>query len=187
MLHAGGASAFLCCGGPCVAALERCACRKAAGRACPAPTPEPPLSKGGAERSEAEGFLAVRRCDEQPGKARRNPSVRLRRPPPFDKGGSDCRKRRVPPWPPLRGGSARRRWGRELYGCPPFYIAARGLARLPLYGVPAAKLRAGHARPLRSARRRLFLLAHFFIFFALLEYFSIILHKSVAFPVPSIL
>ena len=22
------------------------------------------------------------------------------------------------PWPPLRGGSARRRWGRELYGCP---------------------------------------------------------------------
>ena len=32
-----------------------------------------------------------------------------------------------------------------------------------------------------------FLLAHFFIFFALLEYFSIILHKLVAFPVPSIL
>ena len=35
---------------------------------------------------------------------------------------------------------------------PPFYIAARGLARLPLNGVPAAKLRAGHARPLRSTR-----------------------------------
>ena len=39
MLHAGGASAFLYCGPrPCAAALERCACRKAAGRACPAPT-----------------------------------------------------------------------------------------------------------------------------------------------------
>ena len=39
MLHAGGASAFLCRGPrPCAAALERCACRKAAGRACPAPT-----------------------------------------------------------------------------------------------------------------------------------------------------
>ena len=39
MLHAGGAPAFLCRGPrPCAAALERCACRKAAGRACPAPT-----------------------------------------------------------------------------------------------------------------------------------------------------
>ena len=35
---------------------------------------------------------------------------------------------------------------------PPFYAAARGLARLPLNGVPAARLRAGHARPLRSTR-----------------------------------
>ena len=26
-----------------------------------------------------------------------------------------------PPWPPLRGGSARRRWGRELYGCPKYF------------------------------------------------------------------
>ena len=25
------------------------------------------------------------------------------------------------PWPPLRGGSARRRWGRELYGCPKYF------------------------------------------------------------------
>jgi len=32
-----------------------------------------------------------------------------------------------------------------------------------------------------------FFLAHFFIFFALLEHFSIILHKSVAFAVPIIL
>ena len=32
-----------------------------------------------------------------------------------------------------------------------------------------------------------FLLAHFFIFFALWEHFSIILHKSVAFAVPIIL
>ena len=39
MLHAGGASAFLCRGPrPCAAALERYSCRKAAGRACPAPT-----------------------------------------------------------------------------------------------------------------------------------------------------
>ena len=39
MLHAGGAPAFLCRGPrPCAAAFERCACRKAAGRACPAPT-----------------------------------------------------------------------------------------------------------------------------------------------------
>ena len=25
------------------------------------------------------------------------------------------------PWPPLRGGSARRRWGRELCGCPKYF------------------------------------------------------------------
>ena len=140
---------------------------------------------------------------------------------------------------------------------PPFYVAARGLARLPLYGVPAARLRAGHARPLhqkppfdkegqtvekppsaREVPRRgggrepchspkyfgqphsslphrlraepprrggqgvgtpfsarwppfdkggFFLLAHFFIFFALWEHFLIILHKLVAFAVPIIL
>ena len=32
-----------------------------------------------------------------------------------------------------------------------------------------------------------FFLAHFFIFFAFLEYFSIVLHKLVAFAVPIIL
>ena len=52
----------------------------------------PPLSKGGAERSEAEGFLLVCGCGSIQGKARRNPSGRLRRPPPFDKGGSACQK-----------------------------------------------------------------------------------------------
>ena len=41
MLHTGGAPAFLCRGPrPCAAALVRCTCRKAAGRACPAPTPK---------------------------------------------------------------------------------------------------------------------------------------------------
>ena len=174
-------------------------------------------------------------------------------------------------------------------GAPAFFGAARGLAQRPLNGVPAARLRAGHARPLRSTRgsdlplpgvfsgatgghgavktapykppaiaasqggmtdcrkrcahplapsarglrpqavgertvrlseiframarfspsapsghlpRRgrffdtlkppfdkgaFFLLAHFFIFFALLEHFSIVLHKLVAFTVPIIL
>ena len=31
---------------------------------------------------------------------------------PHEVGGTDCRKT---PWPPLGGGSARRRWGRELH------------------------------------------------------------------------
>ena len=42
--------------------------------------------------SEAEGFLPVCGCDSAQGKARRNPSVRLRRPPPFDKGGRTVKK-----------------------------------------------------------------------------------------------
>ena len=37
--------------------------------------------------SEAEGFLPGCGCNGVYGKARRNPSGRLRRPPPFDKGG----------------------------------------------------------------------------------------------------
>ena len=106
-------------------------------------------------------------------------------------------------------------------GAPAFFVAARGLAQRPLNGVPAARLRAGHARPLRStrgsdlplpgvfsgatgghgavktapykppaiaaSRGRLFPFGIFFIFFALLEHFSIVLHKLVAFAVPIIL
>ena len=45
------------------------------------------LVKGRCRACEAEGFLPVCGCDSVQGIARRNPSVRLRRPPPFDKGG----------------------------------------------------------------------------------------------------
>ena len=36
------------------------------------------------------------------------------------------------PWPPLRGGSARRRWGRELYGCPKYFGLWQGSLPPPL-------------------------------------------------------
>ena len=45
------------------------------------------LVKGRRRACEAEGFLPVCGCDSVQGIARRNPSGRLRRPPPFDKGG----------------------------------------------------------------------------------------------------
>ena len=45
------------------------------------------LVKGRCRACEAEGFLPVCGCDSVQGIARRNPSGRLRRPPPFDKGG----------------------------------------------------------------------------------------------------
>ena len=38
------------------------------------------------------------------------------------------------PWPPLRGGSARRRWGRELYGCPKYFGLWQGSLPPPLRG-----------------------------------------------------
>ena len=50
------------------------------------------LGKGRCRACEAEGFLPVRGCDSAQGTARRNPSVRLRRPPPFDKGGRTVKK-----------------------------------------------------------------------------------------------
>ena len=45
------------------------------------------LVKGRCRACEAEGFLPVCGCDSVQGIARRNPSGRLRRPSPFDKGG----------------------------------------------------------------------------------------------------
>ena len=37
------------------------------------------------------------------------------------KSAADSRKNARPSWPPLRGGSARRRWGREPCGCPEYF------------------------------------------------------------------
>ena len=74
---------------------------------------------------------------------------------------------------------------------PPFYVAARGPARLPLYIVLPQGCGPGMPGPYAKRppfdKGGFFLLAHFFIFFALLEHFSIILHKLVAFAVPIIL
>ena len=52
-----------------------------------APRRKASLVKGRCRACEAEGFLPVCGCDSVQGIARRNPSGRLRRPPPFDKGG----------------------------------------------------------------------------------------------------
>ena len=49
-------------------------------------------------------------------------------------GGTDCRKRCAHPLAPLRGGSARRRWGRELYGCPKYFGLWQGSLPPPLRG-----------------------------------------------------
>ena len=57
------------------------------------------------------------------------------------------------PWPPLRGGSARRRWGRELYGCPKYFGLWQGSLPPPLRGTSLAeggfstRWRASSARP----------------------------------------
>ena len=148
---------------------------------------KPPLSKGGAERSEAEGFLAVRRCDGQPGKARRNPSVRLRRPPPFDKGGSDCRKRRIPLGPLCEGAPPAGGGGENCAVARLFILRPAALRGCPCTVCLPQGCGPGMPGPYVLRGAGFSLLAHFFIFFALLEYFSIILHKSVAFPVLIIL
>ena len=63
MLHAGGAPAFLCRGPqPCASAFERCACRKAAGRAYSAPTPKrSSFDKGGQTVEKPPSARAVPR------------------------------------------------------------------------------------------------------------------------------
>ena len=45
----------------------------------------------------------------------------------------------VSPWPPLRGGSARRRWGRELYGCPKYFGLWQSSLPPPLRGTALAE------------------------------------------------
>ena len=122
--------------------------------------------------------------------------------PPFDKGGQTVEKGVLTPWPPLRGGSARRRWGRELYGCPKYFGLWQGSLPPPLRGTapPLAQAPPPPYRGSLSRRgrffdrldlpltREAFSFWHIFpSFFALLEHFSIILHKSVAFAVPIIL
>ena len=91
-------------------------------------------------------------------------------------GGGNLRGGIPPP-----AGSNGKRPGRDEslpYYSFPYAVAARSCPRNP-----SVRLR----RPPPFDKGGFFLLAHFFIFFALLEYFSIILHKSVAFPVPIIL
>ena len=43
------------------------------------------------------------------------------------------------PWPPLRGGSARRRWGRELYDHPKYFGLWQGSLPPPLRGTSLAE------------------------------------------------
>ena len=50
-------------------------------------------------------------------------------------GEAQTAKKGAPlPWPPLRGGSARRRWGRELYGNPKYFGLWQGSLPPPLRG-----------------------------------------------------
>ena len=59
------------------------------------------------------------RCNARPAKPLR-PSLRSDTSPRC--GEAQTVEKGAPsPWPPLGGGSARRRWGRELYGCPKYF------------------------------------------------------------------
>ena len=62
------------------------------------------------------------------------------------------------PWPPLRGGSARRRWGRELYGCPKYFGLWQGSLPPPLRGTahPLAQAPSPPYRGSLSRRGRFF-------------------------------
>ena len=82
------------------------------------------LVKGRCRACEAQGFPVARGCDGQSGKARRNPSVRLRRPPPFDKGGFCLRggapRRARGMWCDCPDGAGRRKRARRPEGWPPY-------------------------------------------------------------------
>ena len=148
MLHAGGAPAFLCRGPrPCAAALVRCACRKAAGGACPAPTPKDlPLTR--------EVRLSKKVCSPLG---------------PLCEGA-----------PPAGGGGENCTTARNISGY------GKVLSLRP-FGAPPSQREVFRQAGPPFDKGGFFFLAHFFIFFALWEHFSIILHKSVAFAVPIIL
>ena len=75
------------------------------------------------------------------------------------------------PWLPLRGGSARRRWGRELYGCPKYFgLWQVSLPQSPAVTAPSQRgpqrakkhfprrrdCRGEHCSPANLAQQRLF-------------------------------
>ena len=69
------------------------------------------------------------------------------------------KKVRSPLGPPLRGDSARRRWGRELYGCPKYFGLWQGSLPPPLRGTAPPLAQAPPPPPYRgslSLRGRLF-------------------------------
>ena len=194
MLHAGGAPAFLCRGPrPCATALERCACRKAAGRACPAPTFyagdrfTPPRgvfrchrrARSGQDRSlQTTRYRCIAGRDDRLSKKVCSPLGPLcEGAPPAGGGGENCTAARN-----ISG------YGEVLslrpFGAPLPLWRKRHLPRIG--GVCLAE-GGFSARWPPFDKGGFFLLAYFFIFFALLEHFSIVLHKLVAFAVPIIL
>ena len=56
------------------------------------------------------------------------------------------------PWPPLRGGSARRRWGRELCGCPKYF----GFRLSKNVFLPCCVCRGDHWSPASLPQQRIF-------------------------------
>ena len=107
--------------------------------------------------------------------------------PPFDKGGFRLSKKVCSPLGPLCEGAPPAGGGGE--NC----TAARNISgygkvlSLRPFGAPPSQREVfRHAGP-PFDKGGFFFLAYFFIFFALLEHFSIILHKLVAFAVPIIL
>ena len=56
------------------------------------------------------------------------------------------------PWPPLRGGSARRRWGRELCGCPKYF----GFRLSKNAFLPCCVCRGDHWSPASLPQQRIF-------------------------------
>ena len=179
MLHAGGAPAFLYCGPrPCAAALERCACRKAAGRACPAPT-----FYAGERFTPPRGVFRCHRRARS-GQDRSLQTTRYR----CIAGRDDRLSKKVcSPLGPLCEGAPPAGGGGENCTAVRNISGYGKVLSLRPFGAPPSQREVFRQAGPSFDKGGFSLLAHFFIFFALLEHFSIVLHKLVAFAVPIIL
>ena len=101
--------------------------------------------------------------------------------------GSDCRKRCAYPLAPSARGLQPQRVGERTVRQPEIFRAmARFSPSAPTGHLPRRGRFFDTLKP-PFDKGGFFFLAYFFIFFALLEHFSIVLHKLVAFTVPIIL
>ena len=165
------------------AALRGCPCTLCLPQGCGPGMPGPYVLRGGAIYPSPGCFPVP------PAGTERSRPLPTNHPLSLHRGGgmTDCRKRCAHPLAPSARGLRPQAVGERTVRLSEIFRAmARFSPSAPSGHLPRRGRFFDTLKP-PFDKGGFFLLAHFFIFFSLLEYFSIVLHKLVAFTVPIIL